>query len=79
MMETGVGAAAIVTLNALVAVCGVELESFTWMVNENVPVWVGIPPICPVEVLSVSPGGKEPEVTDQEYGAVPPLAVSVAE
>lgn len=78
-MDTGVGPATMVTLNVLLAVCGVEPESFTWTVNEKLPVWLGVPLIWPVEAFIVRPGGKEPEVTDQVYGAVPPLAVNVAE
>jgi len=40
------------------------------------PASVGVPANVPVE-LRVSPGGKEPPVTANEYGAVPPLAVIV--
>lgn len=38
VMEGDVAAAAMVTLNATLAVCAVELESFTWTVNEKLPV-----------------------------------------
>jgi hypothetical protein len=43
VIEGATALAAMVTLNALLAVSGVELESFTWIVNEKLPDWVGIP------------------------------------
>jgi hypothetical protein len=43
------------------------------------PVLVGVPEITPVEASRLSPAGREPEVTAQEYGATPPVAWSVAE
>ena len=46
--------------------------------NEYVPDVVGIPLIWP-DVLSVSPAGKLPELTDQLYGIFPPIAASVVE
>jgi len=39
---------------------------------------VGVPEMFPVDA-SVRPAGSAPELMDQERGAVPPLAVSVAE
>jgi len=65
-------------LRFAVALCAGELESVTLTVNEDVPVVVGVPLICP-ELLSVRPAGNEPEVTDQLYGVLPPLAASEAE
>jgi hypothetical protein len=48
-------------------------------VNVPVPVNVGVPLITPPDV-SVSPAGNNvPPVKDHVYGAVPPLAASVAE
>lgn len=42
-----------------------DCESFTALtVNLDVPAVVGVPVIAPVEVLRVSPAGKEPEITD---------------
>jgi hypothetical protein len=76
---TGVAAAAIVMLNDFVAVCGVEEESLTWTVKEVVPDCVGVPLIWPVEAVTLSPVGNDPKLIDHEYGAVPPVAVSVAE
>ena len=59
-------AAAMLKLNDLPAVCGVELESVTWMVKETVPAALGVPFNCPVEAFRVSQEGKdEPEATDQ--------------
>jgi hypothetical protein len=62
-------------LKLAVAFCVGELESVALTVKENVPAVVGVPLICP-ELMSVSPAGKEPELSDQMYGAVPPLAAS---
>ena len=55
----------IVMLSDFEAVCAGELESFTWTVKEEVPDPVGVPVICPEELPSVSPAGREPEVIDQ--------------
>jgi hypothetical protein len=50
------------------------------MVNVYVPAAVGVPPIFPVELFSVRPGGsEEPAATENVYGAVPPVADSVDE
>ena len=40
---------------------------------------VGVPLIMPVERVSVSPAGSEPDVTLHVYGIVPPVALSVCE
>ena len=78
MIWTGVADAAMVMLRVAVALCAGELLSVTFTVNEDVPAVVGVPLICP-ELLSVKPVGKEPELSDQLYGVVPPLAASEAE
>ena len=44
--------------------------------NVDVPATVGIPEIAPE--LNDKPVGSEPERMDQEYGEVPPVALSVA-
>ena len=75
---TGVTEAVTVMLRFAVALCAGELESVTLTVNEEVPAVVGVPLICP-EPLSVKPAGREPEVSDQLYGVLPPLAASDAE
>jgi hypothetical protein len=60
------------------AVCAGDVESFTCTVKDAVPPAVGVPPIWPVALFSVSPAGRDPAVTDQLYGVVPPLAANVA-
>ena len=40
---------------------------------------VGVPEITPVELLSVNPGGSEPDEIEYVNGAVPPVSESVAE
>jgi len=66
----------IVIESALDADC--EPLSTTRTVKLDIPAEVGVPLIVP-SVDIVKPAGKDPEVTDQEYGASPPLAVSVTE
>jgi hypothetical protein len=75
---TGVTAVVMAILRFAVALCAGVLESVTFTVNEEVPAVVGVPLICP-ELLSVKPAGKLPELTDQLYGVLPPLAASDAE
>ena len=70
-------AVVVTMLKALVPV--LLAASLTCTVNDAVPAVVGVPLICPVELLSVSPVGKEPALIDQLYGVVPPLACSVVE
>ena len=38
----------------------------------------GVPVMAPVELFRVSPAGRVPLVSDQEYGVFPPVAVSGA-
>ena len=64
-------------LRLAVALCTGEVESVTFTVNDEVPAAVGVPLICP-ELPRVSPAGRVPELTDQLYGVVPPLAASEA-
>ena len=71
------GAAATAILNALVAV--LFAASFTCTVNDTVPDVVGVPEITPVDAARLNPIGNEPELIDQVYGVVPPLACSVLE
>ena len=62
------------------AACPVILfESVAVTVNVAEPGSWGVPLMIPVPAPSVSPTGRLPEVTAHEYGAVPPLAVSVCE
>ena len=78
MICTGVTEAETVILRLAVALCAGEVESLTFTVNDEVLAAVGVPPIWP-EVPRVRPAGREPELSDQLYGVVPPLAASVAE
>ena len=75
---TGVTEAVMAMLRLAVALCAGELESVTLTANEEVPAVVGVPLICP-ELLKVRPAGREPELSDQLYGVIPPLAASAAE
>ena len=74
-IEASVGS--IVMLNSLFAVCAGLLASLTCNVILNVPAAVGVPPIEPLVVLSVKPGGNAPPMIDHAYGVVPPLAARV--
>lgn len=58
----------------LLEVCCGELESLTVPVKLKVPAVVGVPVMAPVLPLSVSPGGSDPELMENAYGFVPPLA-----
>jgi hypothetical protein len=53
-----------------------ELESATCTVKLDVPAVVGVPEITPA-LLSTIPAGKDPAVTLQIYGVIPPDAASV--
>ncbi len=61
------------TLNAGLA------ESVNRTVNRDVPAWLGVPEITPVDPCSDSPAGKLPEVRAHVYGEMPPVAESVTE
>ena len=58
--------------------CASDSAPFTWTVNEAVPSAVGVPEISPDELFSDKPVGNFPLKRDQVYGAVPPVADSVA-
>ena len=74
---TGVMEAEMVILRLAAALCTGEVESLTFTVKEEAPAAVGVPLICP-ELPRVRPAGREPELSDQLYGVVPPLAASEA-
>ncbi len=78
MVIAGATAAAIPMVNVFVAVWGDVAESLTWTIKGYCPDAVGVPVTAPVEALSASPGGNEPETTLQLYGSVPPVAASGA-
>ena len=54
------------------------LASVTLTVKLEVPSAVGVPASTPVDAFRVIPAGGVPLLTDQVYGAVPPVAVSVS-
>jgi hypothetical protein len=62
------------TDNGSELVCAGVLESLTVIVKLVVPVAVGLPEMMPLAGLRVRPAGRLP-VTDQVYGAVPPVAL----
>ena len=66
-----IGAASIVRLKGLVVAPAAPSTTFT--VNVYVPAVAGVPLRIPVPE-SDRPVGKAPEVTDQVYGVVPPVA-----
>jgi hypothetical protein len=55
------------------------VPSMTRMVKLGTSVVVGVPVIAPVAVSRLSPAGKAPAETDQVYGRVPPVALTVWE
>ena len=57
-------AAAMKIDSTLLFVCCGELESLTDAVNEDVPVAVGRPLICPLLGFKVTPAGSEPEAME---------------
>jgi hypothetical protein len=59
------GCAAVATAILSVFVAALFAASFTCTVNDAVPNAVGVPLICPVELFSVRPTGKEPAVIAQ--------------
>ena len=56
------------------------VDKLSWTVaeKEKIPVAVGVPEICPLE-LSDRPLGSAPLVTDHVYGGAPPVACNVCE
>lgn len=65
------------TLMDSLAEAACEAASLTCSVKAEVPAPEGVPEMVP-DVLNVRPDGREPLITAQEYGGVPPLAVAVA-
>jgi len=65
VVMTGAGGT-IVMVNVTATEAPPELDAVTEKVNA--PVVVGVPDMTPVEVLSESPGGGEPDVTAQLVG-----------
>jgi hypothetical protein len=74
-----IGAGVIVSVNVALAMDGVgKALSVTVTLNAAVPYPVGVPAITPLEAMP-RPAGNAPEVDDQLYGAIPPLAARVCE
>ena len=65
--------ARLATVNVKLLQAVFEPASWTVAVNVEGPAVVGVPPITPAEER-LSPAGSEPELVDQEYGEVPPVA-----
>lgn len=68
------GAAATVMDNKSDFVWTGLLLSLTVTVKLNFPLAVGVPAMAPLPDASLNPAGRLPDVIDQVYGAVPPLA-----
>jgi hypothetical protein len=69
-----------VILRDAVALCAVGVsESVAFTVKSVGPVVlpVGVPEMTPVLAFKLSPAGSDPELIDQEYGVIPPVAASV--
>ena len=68
-----------VSVRFAVCVSAGLLESVTLNVTARLlTAAVGVPVIAPVEAFKFAQAGKAPLVTDHVYGAVPPVAASVA-
>ena len=63
---------AIVMVKDCCAVCCGECESMTPMVKVDSPEAEGVPEIVPVVPLKLKPVGNVPDITEKEYGVVPP-------
>jgi hypothetical protein len=63
--RAGAAGAMTVMLSGLLAVWAGFSESLTEVVNEYVPLAVGVPEIVPLGGESERPGGSDPETTDQ--------------
>ena len=82
------GSAVVVTVGGCAAAATAMLKAFvpvlfaasvTCTVNDAVAAVVGVPEITPVDATRLNPAGNEPELIDQVYGVVPPLACKVVE
>lgn len=74
MIARGAPAATRERLSVVLAPCDGEPASFTVTPKEKLPLTEGVPEIIPVAGARLSPAGRAPDVMDQVYGAVPPLA-----
>jgi hypothetical protein len=62
-----------IVMPQLPVVATADKASVTRTVKEKEPAVVGVPLITPVDAFSASPGGNDPELSANEYGAVPPI------
>jgi hypothetical protein len=68
-----------VRVNVAVCVRAGLLESVTLNVRGVLATEAeGVPVMAPIEAFRVKPAGRAPMVSDQVYGATPPVAVRVA-
>jgi hypothetical protein len=73
-------AGVMVRINVAATDCVGDPESWTSNVNDAADTAaVGVPDTAPVAADNDKPAGRVPEEIDQVIGAVPPVAVSVAE
>ena len=71
----GGGVAAATTMEVAADwVCMGEPLSLTAAVKLKVPLVMGVPEIMPLVAARVSPAGRLPDVIDQVYAGVPPVA-----
>ena len=68
----------VVTVRIYVCVAVAKELSVTRTAKVETPVVVGVPVTAP-DADSVSPAGRVPEMIDQVYGELPPVAVRVCE
>jgi hypothetical protein len=69
---------ATVNISVAAVVCCGELASLTATPMVKVPLTVGVPEMMPPEAERARPAGSWPEVIDHAYGAVPPVALTLA-
>src|SRR6266571_4228260 len=65
-----------VIVKPMEAVCIGAVVSVTTAVNTKVPEVVGVPLMVP-SLDNIMPLGSDPDSTDQEYGAIPPVAANI--
>ena len=66
------------TVIAHVVVSDFPFESTTFTVKPKVPVFVGVPEMFPVDELSERPLGSDPDMIENVYPGVPPVAISAS-
>jgi hypothetical protein len=79
LIAKGVPAATTESVTVAVVVWAGEPASLRVTPKEKFPLPVGFPEMIPVDAAKLSPSGRVPEVIDQVYGAVPPVACNAPE